>query len=330
MPPRTGSNLEKGLSVTPERNHAMNKIRHLVLHWVSVLLLLPLIAIPGRAIALGSPASTTNSAAATLTTPITHVFVIVMENHSFNQVWNTASTPYTTALAKAYARASNYYAITHPSLPNYLDLYAGSNYGITNDCSPSSSCHVNAKHLADNLAAKGRTWKFYQESMPGLCTLKGSGTYAPKHNPVIYFDDIRLNSTRCKSHVVYMSNLWADLATAATTPNYAFITPNLCDDTHDCSVGTGDGWLKSHMPSILKSPACTVTKCLVMITWDEDGGGAGNHVLTIFAGSGARTGFVSTAAYNHYSLLRTVEYIFGLPAQTTRDAAAHPMTDMLR
>ena len=304
----------------------MNKIRHFLLHGVSVLLLLPVVAMPGSA-----SASANNPAAATLTAPISHVFLILMENHGYNQVWNTSSTPYTTALAKAYTYASNYHAITHPSLPNYLDLYGGSNYGITTDCSPSSSCHVKANHLADNLAAKGRTWKFYQESMSSLCELRSSGTYAPKHNPVIYFDDIRLNAARCKSHVVYLSYLWTDLATAATTPNYSFITPNLCNDDHDCSVATGDKWLKAHVPTILKSPACTFTKCLVIVTWDEDGGSSGNHVLTIFAGSGAKTGgYVSALSYNHYSLLRTVEYIFGLPTQTTRDAAAKPMIDMLR
>ena len=100
---------------------------------------------------------------------------------------------------------------------------------------------------------------------------------------------------------------------------------------HSCSISTGDNWLKSHVPSILNSPACTVDKCLVVVTWDEDDGHASNHVLTIFAGSGAKTGGASSStSYNHYSLLRTVENIFGLPTQTSNDAAASPMTDMLR
>ncbi len=308
----------------------MKKIRHLLLHASSILLLLPFIAIPS----LGSPlgASSVSAASpATLTTPITHVFLILMENHSYSQVWNTASTPYITSLGKAYAKASNYHAITHPSLPNYLDLYAGSNYGITTDCSPSSSCHINARNLADNIQAKGLSWRFYEESMPAPCYLTSSGNYAPKHDPVVYFDDVRLNSTRCKSHVVAYTYLATDIATLSTTRNYSFITPNLCDDMHNCSVSTGDNWLKSHVPAILKAPACTLAKCLVIVTWDEDNGSSGNHVLTIFAGSGAKTaGYTSAIAYNHYSLLRTVEYIFGLPTQTTHDAAASPMTDMLR
>lgn len=82
---------------------------------------------------------------------------------------------------------------------------------------------------------------------------------------------------------------------------------------------------------MLNSPACTTRVCLVMLTWDEDDGSAGNHVLTIFAGSGAKTGGVtSSVAYTHYSLLRTVEYIFGLPTQTANGASASPMSDLLR
>jgi hypothetical protein len=271
-----------------------------------------------------TPTSTTSGS-------IKHVFVVVMENHSYAEVWNKSTTPYITSLGNSFTRATNYHAITHPSLPNYLDLFAGSNYSITNDCSPSSTCHINAKNLADNLEAKGLTWKGYMESMPSPCYLTTSGTYAPKHNPFIYFDDIRTNSTRCKAHVVPFSALAADLQSASTTPNYAMISPNQCNDMHDCSIGTGDTWLKNHIPAILNSPACTVDKCLVALTWDEDDSSQSNQVLTIFAGSGAKTGgAASSASYTHFSLLRTVENIFGLPTQTTKDAAASPMSDLLR
>ncbi len=265
-----------------------------------------------------------------LTTSIRHVFVIVMENHAYSQVWNTSSTPYITQLGKTYSRATAYHAITHPSLPNYLDIYAGSKYGITTDCSPSSSCHINAHNLGDNLSTAGLRWKGYMESMPSACYLTTSGSYAPKHNPMVYFDDLRTNTTRCKAHDVPFSVLSTDLASLSTAPNYALISPNLCNDMHDCSVGTGDNWLKSHVPAILNSSSCTVDKCLVIITWDEDNGSSGNQVLTIFAGSGAKLAGVSSVSYNHYSLLHTVEAIFGLPTQTSNDANASVMSDMLR
>jgi len=262
---------------------------------------------------------------------IQHVFVVVMENHGYNDVWNNGSAPYITSLGNAYARATNYHAVIHPSLPNYLDLYGGSNYGITTDCNPSSSCHVSAVNLADNLEAKGLTWKGYMESMPAPCTLKVSGDYAPKHNPFVYFDDIRNDPVRCAAHDVPYTALAADLASAATTPNYAMIAPNLCNDMHDCSVATGDAWLQSNLPTILNSPACTVDQCLLILTWDEDDSGGSNQVLTIFAGSAARTsGVTSAVSYTHFSLLRTVEDIFGLQTQTSNDAAAAPMLDLLK
>ncbi len=262
---------------------------------------------------------------------IQHVFVIVMENHSYKEVWNTGSSPYITQLGNSFARATNYKATAHPSLPNYLQLYAGSNYGITTDCSPSSSCHVNARSLADNLEAKGLTWKAYMESMPSPCSITSSSGYAPKHNPFVYFDDIRNDTTRCATHVVPFTALSGDLSAAATTPNFVFISPNLCNDMHDCSVSTGDTWLKSHIPAILNSASCTSDTCLVALTWDEDDSSQSNQVLTIFAGSGAKTGGVSSSvSYTHYSLLHTIENIFGVPTQTTQDAGASAMTDMLR
>ena len=285
----------------------------------------------GTAVGTPTPTSTSTPAGTPGTSMISHVIVVLMENYSYNEVWNKSTTPYITSLGNAFARATDYSAITHPSLPNYLDIYGGSNYAITTDCSPSTSCHVNATNLADNLNAKGLTWKGYMESMPAACGLTTSGNYAPKHDPFVYFDDIRNNSARCVAGVVPFTALANDLKSTVTTPNYAFITPNLCNDMHNCSLSIGDTWLKNNLPAVLDSPACTVDKCLLILTWDEDDSSQSNKVLTIFAGSGARTGgVVSSKAYTHFSLLKTVETIFGLPTQTTKDAAASSMTDMLR
>jgi hypothetical protein len=287
---------------------------------------------PKLVVTVGS-SSTTNPTPtpAPISGSIQHVFVLWMENKGYSQVWNTSSTPYITSLGNSYIRATAFYAIRHPSLPNYLDFIGGSNYNITTDCNPSSTCHISANNLADTLEARGLTWKAYQESMPSPCYLTGSGNYAPKHNPFVYFDDIRNNSTRCNGKDVNFSVLSTDLAHASTTPNLAFITPNLCNDMHSCSISTGDNWLANHVPAILNSPACTSDKCLLILSWDEDNGNYGNRVLTIFAGSGAKTGGgTSSVHYTHYSALRTVEYIFGLPTLTSNDANASPMTDMLR
>lgn len=271
-------------------------------------------------------------APASLSSPIQHVFLVMMENKGYGQVWNTSSTPYITSLGKTYSRATAYHAVTHPSLPNYIDLMAGSNLGITTDCNPSTSCTTGVKpNMLYNLLVRGYSAKAYVESMPSPCYLTGSGNYAPKHNPFVYFDFIRLNPSGCNAVDVPFSHLATDLASGSATPNLAFISPNLCNDMHSCSIGTGDKWLENHIPTILKSPACTSQRCLVIIVWDEDNGNYGNRVLTIFAGSAARTGGVtSSRSYNHYSLLRTIEYVFSLPTCTSHDANASPMTDLLK
>jgi acid phosphatase len=253
-----------------------------------------------------------------------------MENHGYNQTWNTSSTPYTTSLATRWGRATRYYAIAHPSLPNYLDLYGGSNRGITNDCNPSSGCHIGARSLADNLDAAGRTWKGYFEAMPAPCYVTDSGYYEAHHNPLIYFDDIRTNRARCIAHVVPFPALQGDLASPATTPDYALIVPDNCHNTHDCPISTGDKWLARNIPPVLNSPACTRERCLVVLTWDEDNGGEGNHVLTVFAGSAARTSTVSSVGYDHFDLLRTIEDVLGVRTQTANDASASAMRDLLR
>jgi acid phosphatase len=193
--------------------------------------------------------------------------------------------------------------VSHPSLPNYLALTGGSTFGVTTDC---TDCFVTATSIADRITASGRTWKSYEESMPAPCFVGDAYPYAQKHDPFIYFNDIR-TTAQCNNIVPY-STLGSDLA--ATTPNYAFITPNLCDDTHDCAITTGDQWLSQNVPAILQSPAFTQQKSALFITYDEDENEA-NQVLTIVitnAEVNVPAGYRSSVAYNHYSLLRTIEW----------------------
>lgn len=286
----------------------MKKFRYHVIQIMSALLLLPFAALPGTPFGVSSALP---SRAAAASAPITHVFVIVMENHSYSQVWGTSSTPYVALLGKAYARASNYYATAHPSLPNYLDMIAGSSYGITNDCSPSSSCHIKARSLADLLEAKGLRWRAYMESMPAPCGVKSSGGYAPKHNPFVYFDNIRNNSTRCKSHVVPFTAFASDIQSLARTPNFAFISPNLCNDMHDCGLSSGDNWLAKWVPMIVASPTYRHGHTAVLIVWDEGGGNA-NQVPLVVLSRYTRPGIHPHRLLTHYSLLRATESLLGI------------------
>jgi len=254
-----------------------------------------------------------------------HVFVIVMENHAYGQIIGSSAAPYVNSLLPSNGLAANYFAVSHPSLPNYLALAGGSTYGITSDC---TTCWISATNIADNLEARGSTWKAYMEAMPSPCFIGDSYPYAQKHNPFVYFNDIRTNTSRCRAHDVPYSQLATDLASSATTPNYAFITPDMCHDTHDCTVATGDSWLRSQVPQILNSAAFKTQRSLLALTWDEDDSSGSNRVATVFLGAGVGAGTRSGSAYNHYSLLRTIEAARGLATLTSNDAGASQMSDM--
>src|SRR5439155_15094258 len=204
--------------------------------------------------------------AATTVPAYDHVFVIVMENHAYGEIVGSSAAPYINSLLPSGVLAGSYFGVTHPSLPNYLALAGGSTYGVTTDC---TTCWVSATNIADNVEATGKSWKTYQESMPSACFVGDRSPYVQKHNPFIYFNDIRTNASRCQSHVVPYSQLASDLRSASTTPNYAFITPNSCNDMHDCSIQTGDSWLSQQVPQILGSPAFTSQRSLLALLWDE-------------------------------------------------------------
>jgi hypothetical protein len=278
------------------------------------------------------------SLAATTSTPqFNHIFTILMENHDYSEIIGNSSAPYINSLAKTGALATNYHAVNHPSEPNYLALTSGNDFGtntcVTGDGDPTGACLVKATNIGDRVLSAGKTWKGYMESMPSPCYLTDSGEYAVRHNPFPYYQDIQLYSARCNGRDVPYSQLSVDLRSASTTPNYAFITPNVCDDMHDCSVATGDNWLKANVPAILKSPAWTTQHSMLMIVWDECGScvDPNNQVPLIMLGSpGAGVlagGFRSNTFYTHYSLLKTIESSWGLASLTSNDANASPMND---
>src|SRR6195256_6438560 len=200
-----------------------------------------------------------------------HVFVIVMENHEYGAVIGSPDAPYTNSLAAAYGLATNYYGASHPSLPNYFALTAGSTFGVASDC---TTCYVSATNIADQVESSGRSWKAYMEDMPTPCYMgTSSGNYAMKHDPFIYYTDIRNNPTRCAAHVAPFTQFWVDMS-SGRVPDFVWITPNMCNDTHDCPVGTGDAWLRTVVPTITGSAAFRNGGAL-FITWDEGSRHAG-------------------------------------------------------
>jgi phospholipase C len=241
-----------------------------------------------------------------------HVIWIWMENHSYSQVIGSSSAPYENFLSRACGSATNYHGVTHPSLPNYIAATGGTTAGMTTDCSPSSSCESRRASIFSQVSASRRQWRSYDESMPSNCYLRPYGEYAVKHNPAAYYTTIR---TTCRSWDVPFGTTTSgrfvsDLG-AARLSAFSFVTPNLCHDTHDCSVATGDAWLKAVVGRIIASATYRAGRTVIVITWDE-GFGSTNQVPTIVVAPSTRPGTHSGARFNHYGLLRTTEEIFGL------------------
>jgi hypothetical protein len=257
-----------------------------------------------------SPASSGQSSAPVASPAgASHVFMIVMENHSVSQA---ISKPYTAGLAARYAVATNYHAVAHPSLPNYLALTSGSTWGIQDDGYHS----LPAGGLGAQLTQAGVSWRAYMEGMGGDCMTSEQG-YVVKHNPFAYYGGA------CPPNVVPMTALRHDLG--AGTPRFVWITPDLCHDGHDCSAATADDFLSSLVPQILASPAWKQGGRL-FITWDEDDSNSENHVLTLLV-SPNLAAHASARAYDHYSLLATVEDSLGV-ARLGHAAQATPLTDL--
>jgi acid phosphatase len=237
-----------------------------------------------------------------------------MENHSYGQIIGNPDAPYLNGLAQRFALATTYDAVAHPSLPNYLALIGGETFGISSDC---TTCHVDGPNLAGELSTAGIPWRAFMEGMPSACFSGGSfGRYAKKHDPFMYFDDVRTNHRIC-SNVVPLSRLGD-----SPLPDFTWITPDLCHDMHDCSIATGDAFLRRTVPGLLRDLG---SDGVLFVTFDE--GNGDNHVATIAAGGGVRPGRYRRA-FTHHSLLRTIEEHFGV-ALTGAAASAPSMRTML-
>jgi len=276
------------------------------------------------------------------TTSKNAVFLIMMENHNWSDIKNNPSAPYiNNTLLPMASYAEQYFNPPgiHPSEPNYLWLEAGTNFGICNDANPATNHQSTTLHLVTLLNDAHISWKSYQESISGTdCPLSGNGLYAPKHNPMIFFDDVTNsndpNSSYCIAHVRPYSELVTDLQTN-TQAHYNFITPNLCDDMHDTcaplndSVKQGDSWLAQNLPTILDSQAY-MNGGTIFITWDEGEGGDGPIGMIVLSRDAKGGGYSNTILYTHSSTLRTLEEIFGVTPLLGDAANATDLRDLFK
>ncbi len=270
------------------------------------------------------------------------VFIILMENNSWSGIEGSPNAPYINhTLLPMASYCENYQNVPglHPSLPNYLWLEAGTNYGITDDSDPSVHHQNDTNHLVTQLENAGVSWKTYQEDISGAYVpLTSTNGYAPKHNPVVYFDDVtgtnNVNWPYGIAHIRPFTELAKDL-TNNTVARYNFITPDLCDDMHDnCSPLQnrnlqGDNWLASQVPLILASRAYSNNGAL-FITWDESSGSdtrVGMIVLSPLARGG---GYTNSMYYTHGSTLRTFQEIFQVGPFLRGAASATDLSDLFQ
>jgi hypothetical protein len=261
----------------------------------------------------GAPAATARTTAADVTLPRPgHVVVVMMENHSYSDIIGNPDAPYINSLAAQGASFSRSYAVTHPSEPNYLALFSGSTTGLDDDSCPHTFTGPN---LASELAAAGLTFTGYSESMPrdGYtgCT---AGEYARKHNPWVNFTNVPSADNR--TFAAFPSDY-------AKLPTVAFVVPNLNNDMHDGTIAQGDAWLKANIGGYAQWAKAHDSE--LVVTWDEDDNSSANRIPTILVGAHVRPGTYDEQI-THYSLLRTIEDFYRLPA-AAESAGAAPISD---
>lgn len=229
------------------------------------------------------------------------VIVIFMENKERSTIENSADADYLKSFENNGRSFTHYYGVTHPSLPNYLAFASGSTKGKVGTDSISAGS-ITGANLWSQAQTNAVSWGVYQESMPSAC-YKGttSGDYALKHNPAMPFANISNRPKRCAKVVPYTQFSTSNL------PSISFITPNLCNDMHDCGIATGDNWLQARVPAMLSAGAT------VVITFDEGSSGTngGGNIYAAVDGPGIGSS-TNTATFNHYSLLAAIEARFGL------------------
>jgi acid phosphatase len=285
---------------------------------VSLVLALVLCAFVGTAdLASGqtpTTAGTTSVAGSRAATAVTKLLVVVVENHSLSQM--RTGMPYTFGLAQRYGYATDYHALRHPSLPNYIAIAGGDMYGIHDDKDP--SVHpITRQSVFGQARRHGKMAGVYAESMSSPCQLTSSGRYAVKHNPWAYFVNNRVG---CKAADRPIAAFAPDVS-AGRLPRVGMVVPNLCHDAHNCSLATADAWFKQLMGTVYAGPDWKSGRLAVVLTADEDDHTQGNTVLTVVIHP-SQDHHVVTTRLTHYSLTRLYDEVAGLPY--LRNAATAP------
>jgi len=251
--------------------------------------------------------------------PVTKVLVLVVENHSLQQM--RTQMPYTSALARRFGYARDYTGVAYPSLPNYIAITSGSTHGIHDDGSPNAHPLQGSSVFGEALASGGSA-AVYADGMPSNCAPDSGGDqYAVKHNPWPYYVS---EHSECQQYDVPISRLRGDVA-SGRLPNVGMVVPNMCHDAHDCELSVADDWIRRTLTDVLRGPDWRSGHLAVVITADTDDRHSHNRVLTVVVHPSQHHNVVDRRL-NHYSLSRLLSEVVG--ARPLNDAArAASMSD---
>jgi hypothetical protein len=251
---------------------------------------------------------------------VDEVMLIWEENHSFASVIGNPQAPEINSLAAECGLATGYVALTHPSLPNYMEMTSGlpyTSYPWYTDCDPVGPCRTSAASIFSALDAAGKQWRSFAESMGANCGLASYGYYAARHNPAVYYTNIR---AKCQQWDEPLGTPRAgplhDILVHGPPVSLLTVTPNVEDDMHNGTVAEADQWLSRWVPEVTSSPSYRSGRLAVIIVWDE-GFGSGDQPssapLIVFSASTQR-GTRFAGRLDDYSVLRTVAQLTGVPA----------------
>jgi len=292
-----------------------------------------------------------------------HVFIIMMENTGFDTLMGNSNAPFINAAAANNGLANNYFGVTHPSQPNYIAATSGSTNGVADD----NDTTINVANIVDQLEANGKTWTAYMQSY-SLCVTPldhscGNQLYERKHNPFISYQDVQSNPARV-ANIVDFSQFATDLASGHVA-DFTWISPDQCNDMHgrastsddpcDFSqvpalIAAGDSFLLNTVNAITNSPGWTGNS-VIFVAWDESdftgsgfggfgddsgccdsvAGQGGGHVVMITISHSDQSPRTSNVAYNHQSMLATIQdgWNLGCLGFTCDTANVPPMSDLV-
>ncbi|MBL0103901.1 MAG: T9SS type A sorting domain-containing protein [Bacteroidetes bacterium] len=240
-----------------------------------------------------------------------HTVILVLENHSYWQVISSPSAPYINALSQSGANMVEYYALTHPSQPNYIMLFAGDNLGVTNDNLPSGT-PWSTPNLGASLINNGFTFKGYSENLPSTgSTAEANGAYGRKHSPWVNWQGTGLNQIPSYCNET-MNGFPSDYN---LLPDVSFVIPDMDNDMHNgtdpARVIACDDWVQAKLGDYVNW--AMGHNSLLIVLFDEDDNYASNHIPCFFVGPMVQQGNYATNGYDHYDMLRTIEDMYALP-----------------